>query len=229
MQAQDATAVYLFKLWPWIEANKKRIVIGGAIIIALALVLSFVSWQAGKKEQLAGEALTLALVTTEPGQLSDAFLKIAADHPSTLAGQRAVLQAAAALFQSGRYADAQAQFQSFLDAHPDSQFSGQAALGVAASLDAQGKTDLAVGAYQRAISDLNDVEGTGIAKLAVARIYETQGKVNEALGLYGDVVRASPGSAIGSEASMRAMELKSKATATPSSAAAQPGPFNLSH
>jgi len=237
MQTQDAAEVYLFKSWPWIEANKKRIFIGAAIIIAAIFIFSFVSWLHGKKEEDAGKALTQAVISASSSQqLADACLKIAADNPSTLAGQRALLQAAAAFFETGRYADAQAQFQKFLDAHPDSALSGQAALGVAASLDAQGKPDLAVAAYQRAIAALPDgAAGAGVAKLAIARIYETQGKPNDALTLYAEVMRANPNGALGSEASMRAMELKSKSkspSALPATVPAAPAanaPFQLSH
>lgn len=235
MQAQDATAVYLFKLWPWIEANKKRIIICVGIIIAAIFIFSFITWQKGKGEVDAGQALTSALISNEGGQLAAACLKIAADHPSTLAGQRALMQGAASLFEAGRYADAQGQFQNYLDAHADDVFTGQAALGVAACLDAQGKSDLAVDAYQRAIGNLSDNEGTGVAKLAIARIYETEGKPNDALALYGEIIRANPNSALGSEASVRAMELKSKSLSNTLSAPAAPAapaasaPFQLSH
>jgi len=216
MQPQDATAVYLFKLWPWIEANKKRIVIGAGITVVVIFIFSFISWKMNQREMEAGNALTQAVVSSAgTQQLADAYLKVAADHPSTIAGQRALLQGAAALFETGKYTDAQAQFQKFLDAHPDSAFSGQASLGVAASLDAQGdKSDLAVAAYQRAIAGLSDAEGTAIAKLAIARIFEAQGKMNEALALCAEVVRANPNAAIGSEASMRAMELRFKIPAS---------------
>jgi predicted negative regulator of RcsB-dependent stress response len=216
MQAQDATAVYLFKLWPWIEANKKRIIIGTGIIIAAIFAFYLVSSQREQKEIDAGKALTEVLVGNGGGQLADAYLKISADYPATRAGQRASLQAAVALFAAGQYADAQAQFQKFLDTYPDSAFSSQAALGVAASLDAQGKSDLAAGAYQQAISS-SDAMTASIAKLATARIYESQGKLNEALTLYEDVARSNPNGALGSEAAVRAMELKVKSPPVPAS------------
>jgi predicted negative regulator of RcsB-dependent stress response len=227
MQPQDAATVYIFKLWPWIEDNKKRLGIAGGIIVAAILVFFFVSSQREQREIDAGKALTQVVVSTAGDQLADAYLKIAADHPSTLAGQRALLQAAAAMFESGRYADAQTQFQNFLDAHPDGEFSWQAALGVAASLDAQGKSDLAVDAYQQVVNSPSDnTEGASVAKLAIARIYETQGKVNEAFSLYGEVMRANPNGALGSEASVRAMELKAKSSSVSSST--QAASFNLS-
>jgi tetratricopeptide (TPR) repeat protein len=227
MQPQDAATVYIFKLWPWIEANKKRLAIGAGIIAAAISIFFFVSSQREQKEIDAGKALTQAVISNDSGQSADVYLKISSDYPSTLAGQRALLQAGAASFAAGQYADAQTQFQKFLDAYPDSAFLGQGALGVAASLDAQGKSDLAVGAYQRAISSLSDTMAVGTAKLAIARIYETQGKLNEALTLYEEIARANPNDTLGSEAAMRAMELKSKSPSVPS-ATAPAASFNLS-
>jgi tetratricopeptide (TPR) repeat protein len=224
MQPQDATAVYLFKLWPWIEDNKKRIAIGAGIVMVAIFIFYFVSSQRDQTEIDAGKALTEAVISTS-GQSADGYLKINAQYPATLAGQRALLQGAAAMFAAGRYADAQAQFQKYLDAHPDGAFSGQASLGVAASLDAQGKSDLAAGAYQQVFRS-SDAMTVSIAKLATARIYESQGKLKEALDLYQSVAGANPNRALGSEAAVRAMELKTKLPAAPVSTATE-NPFKL--
>jgi hypothetical protein len=48
------------------------------------------------------------------------------------------------------------------------------------------------------------------AKFGVARIEESQGRLNDALVLYQDVARANPGGSLGSEATMRLIELRSK-------------------
>ena len=229
MQPQDATTVWFFKLWPWIEVNAKRIIAATGIIIAAVLVFYFVSSQREQREIDAGRALTDAVIAGGAAQSAEGLLKISADYPSTIAGQRAWLQGAATLFAAGRYADAQAQFKKFLDAHPDGAFSDQAALGVAASLDAQGKDDLAVGAYQRFLNGSSDDMAVSIAKLATARIYESQGKLKEALSLYQDVARANPNGSLGSEASVRAMQLQTKSQPEPASTAPNipSAPFNL--
>jgi predicted negative regulator of RcsB-dependent stress response len=209
MQAQDTTTLFFLKLWPWVEANKNRL-IGGAVIAVIAIfIIWFVACQRESKEIAAGQAMTQVLLSSS-GPSADAYFKIAGEHRGTVAGQRALLQGAAALFDAGKFADAQAQFQKFLDAHPDGEFSGQATLGVAASLDAQGKTDLAVGAYQRAISSASDATAVSAAKFGLARIEESQGRLNDALVLYQDIARTNPGGSLGSEATMRLMELRSK-------------------
>ena len=228
MQSQDATTLFLFKLWPWIEANKNKLIAGVLIIIAAIFVIYYLSWQHEQKEIAAGQALTQTMVSTAAAQ-PEVYLKIADENPGTVAGQRALLQGATALFSVGRFADAQTQFQKFLDAYPDNDFFPQATLGVAASLEAQGKLDLAAGAYQRAVNT-SDIATVSAAKFALARIDEQQGKSIEALNLYTEVARANPEGTLGSEAALRMMELKSKLpiAAAPASQTA-PAPFTLTH
>ena len=218
MQAQDTTTLFLLKLWPWVEANKNRL-IGGTVIAAVAIFLiSFIVWRGGQNEIAAGQAVT-QVAFSGGGPSGDAYLKVAAQYPGTIAGQRAWLQGAAALFDAGKYAEAQTQFQKFLDEHPRGEFSGQAALGVAASLDALGKADLAAGAYQRVIANYSDALVLNAAKFAMARIDESQGKLNDALVLYQDIATTDSGGSLGSEAGMRLLELRAK---VPASAATPP-------
>jgi predicted negative regulator of RcsB-dependent stress response len=220
MQSQDASTAFLIKLWPWIEANKNRVIVGAGIIIVAIFLYSFFSWQREQNEITAGKALTQVALSlpadANAGQLAGAYFKIADDYPGTLSGRRAWLQGAAALFAAGRFADAQAQFQKFLDAHPDGDFSASAALGVAASLEALGKPDLAVIAYQRIINGFSDAVAANDAKFALAGIDEQQGKFADALSFYESIARSSPGSLLAQEAGMHALELRTKsASATP--------------
>src|ERR1700733_3420258 len=114
MQTQDAPAEFLFKLWPWLEANKNRLIGALVAVIIFAGVMYFISSQREQKEIDAGQALTLLLespgANASSGQMADAFSQLAAKYAGTAAGQRAQLQAAAAQFSAGSYADAQAQF-----------------------------------------------------------------------------------------------------------------------
>ena len=227
MELHEAPATYLFKLWPWFETNRIRIIWGGGVIVVAAGLISFYSWQRDQKEITAGKALTKMMSSiprnATPGQEADLYLKITADYRGTSAGQRALLQGAAMLFAAGRYADAQAQFQKFLDAYPGSFFAAQAALGVATSLDAQGKTDLAAGGYQRIINSYSDAVAVDSARFALAQIDERQGKLTEAINLYGAIVHYNPNGSLGSEAGLRLMELKTKLpSASPSTVPAAP-------
>lgn len=232
MQSQDAVTLYFFKTWSWVETNAKRIAVGAGIAVIAILCICYYFWRQNQIEITAGEALTQLVISVSPNsdasRLSAAYLKIAADYPGSMAGERALMLGATALFTSGQYAQAQAQFQKYLDTRPGGAFSAQAALGVAASLDAQGKTDPAAEAYQRVInafsSDANSVDA---AKFALAKIDEQRGKVIDAENFYQEVVRDNPNNLLGSEAAFHAMQLRAKLPATPP-AGASPTSFNLS-
>ncbi|MDD5141770.1 MAG: tetratricopeptide repeat protein [Verrucomicrobiales bacterium] len=230
MQTQELTATdQLFKLWAWVEDNQKRIGYAAGAAAILVFFYFYYSYSQNQKEITAGQALSKVIVASGTSQQADAYLKVAGEYPGTVAGQRALLEGAAALFTTGKFAGAQVQFQKFLDTYPDNLFTPQALLGVAASLDAQGKTDLAIGAYQKAAGQGSNNSVTAGAKFAIARIYDAQGKTAEAAKLYEEVARAYPNSSLSNEAGLRAMELKMKLPATAAKPAPATAPFNLSH
>ena len=63
MQAQDTTTLYLLKLWPWVEANKNRLIAGGVIAILAIFIIWFVACQREAKEIAAGQALTQVAIS----------------------------------------------------------------------------------------------------------------------------------------------------------------------
>ena len=214
MQTQDAPAEIIFKLWPWFEANKNRLIALAVAVVAGLAVLFFISSQKEQKEIDAGQALTQLLVTPQAaanvGQMADALAQFAAKYPGTAAGQRAQLQAGAALFGAGRYADAQAQFQKFLDASATGPLAATAQLGIAASFEAQGKFKEAAAAYQKVVSSFSGSTSMLPAEFALGRIAEQQGQLTEAARHYESAARASLGGSLASEAAMRAMEIKAR-------------------
>ena len=130
------------------------------------------------------------------------------------------------LFETRKYADARAQFQQFLGQYPGGALAFQAALGLAACLDAQGEMKPAIAAYQRVINNYSDPLAANHARYRLAQIDEQQGKWTDALNLYEDVARSDPGGQLGSEAGIRAMELKTK-PASASTATAPAAPLKL--
>lgn len=206
MQPDQMQTAILFRFWPWFEANIQKIIAGAAITAIVFFVIGFYTWEQNQKQIAAGKALTKAMIL--PGDLTDAYLNVAADYPGTGAGARALLQAAATLFAQNKYTDAQTQFQHFLDVYPDNSFAAQASLGVAACLEAQGKTDAAVSAYKNVINQTSDENVLTQSKFSLARIYDSQGKADDARELYEDVMQANPYSSLGEEASVRVEELK---------------------
>ncbi len=227
MQAQDATTIYFLKLWPWIEENKKSLIAGAVVIIVVGFLFWFSSVERAQKAVAAGDAMTAVMVSAEYAS-PDAYLTVAAEHPGTLAAQRALLQGATLLYDQGKYTDAQTQFQNFLDANPGSEFDADALLGSGACLDAEGKDDLAVSTYQRVINSSSQPEQVNAANFGIATIDDKQGKLNDALVYYENVASEDPMGSLGSQAGQRLMDLRSQmpaASASPPSAA----PFSTNH
>ena len=230
MQAQDAATAYFFKAWEWVEANVKQVALGLVIVIAVVVIVSYYFWRQNQTEIDAGQALTQLMVSVTPnsdaGQLANAYLKVAADYSGTQSGGRALVLGATTLFESGKYPEAQAQFQKYLDNYPGSAFAASAALGIAVSLEAQGKIDPAANAYRRVISGFSDANAVDAAAFALAKIDEQQGKLVEAQNYYRTVARDNPNSALGSEAAYRAYQLNARSSAATTSKTSA-APFSL--
>ena len=200
------------KAWAWFEANRKPTLLGLAVLLVGGFVISLVVYRQGQKEIAASEALSSASLPQAPGvaRTPDAFLKVAAEYPSSQAGARAVLLAAGMLFTEGKYADARTQFDKFRRDYSDSPFMGEALLGIAASWDAQGDATKAIAAYKDLIDRRPGDYVLPQAKFALARLQEAQNQPEQARNLYEEVERTDPYGSIGDESRMRLEELKTK-------------------
>ena len=221
MQAQDSTTLFFYQLWSWIEIKRNKL-IGGVIAIgAVALVAWFMVSQRAANEIAAGQALT-KIILSPSGQMSDAYMSVASQYAGTTAGKRAQVLGAAALFEAGKFPEAQAAFQKYLDAHPDGDYIAQASLGVAKCLEAQGKTDLAAAAYQRLINNSPDVAAVSNARFSLGQIDESLGRFSDAANVYQDLVNNAQGTMLASEAALRLVNLKGKIETTKTTTAVPP-------
>jgi len=217
MDTQDVSTEVLFKLWPWLEANKNKLIGGAVIIVVIAVIYSYITWERGQNEITSGEAFTQLLFQNSgranPSEEANDFLALASKYAGTEAGQRAQLQAASVLFESGNYADAQVQFQNFADSHTGA-LAAIANLGAGASLEAQGKLDGAAAAYQRIGSAHADPGSYLQAQFSLGRLAEQKGKLTEAEGYYESAAQfGRAGGTISEEAQGRAYEIKMKLSA----------------
>jgi predicted negative regulator of RcsB-dependent stress response len=207
MQTQDAPAEFLIKFWPWFEANRQRLIIMAAGVAVVLLSWYFYTTQQEQKAVSAGQAYTQLQISMPPNQtaqqVAEAYVKVGSQYSGTVAGERAQLEAAAVLFSAGSYADAQARFQSFLDANKASSLAAAAQLGVAASLEAQNKPDLAATAYRLVMTSYPNAPEALPAKFSLARVLESQGKLAEASTYYTEVTRTPLAGSLASEAAQR--------------------------
>jgi predicted negative regulator of RcsB-dependent stress response len=226
MQTPDAPAEFIFRLWPWIEANKNRLIGGLVAIVVIAGIVFFIISEREQQEINAGNTLSEVMLDSVVGgnetQLSGQLEQLASKYAGTVAGQRARLQAAAALFAAGNYADAQAQFQQYLAAYPNGQFAATAQLGIGSSLDAQNKADEAASAYQQVIARFPGSSSIAPAEFALGGIAEKQNKLPEAISHFENAGRASAGGSLAQQAMMQAAALRAKVAAAAPKPSLQP-------
>jgi TolA-binding protein len=223
MQTQDAPAEILFQLWPWIEANKNRLIGGAAAAIVIAGIAYFLISQHERREVEAGEALTALMnpsLAASSTQLAGSLEQLAVTYAGTGAAQRAQLQAAGTLFEAGNFTEAQAQFEKLLNDNPTGPFAATAELGVGASDEAQNKLDQAAAAYQRVVSMFSSSPFAAQAEFGLGRIAEQQNKLSEASSHYATVEQKAMGGSLAQEAMIRDSILKLRMAA----AAPQPAP-----
>jgi len=229
MDTQDVSTEVLFKLWPWLEANRNRLIGGGLAVVLVAIVYSYINWEHGQNEITAGTAFTQLIFAnqgnTDPKQQADALLAMASKYTGTAAAQRAQLQAASVLFESGNYADALVQFQNFADNH-SGPLAAIANLGAGASLEAQGKPDQAAVAYEKIASTHATSPAYLQAEFSLGRIAEHGGQLAEAESHFEIVAQAGrAGGSIAQEAQGRAYEIKMKLSAAQKTSSTTPSSF----
>ncbi len=231
MDTQDVSTEIMFKLWPWVEANRNRLVGGVAVAAAVGLIYSYVIWERGQNEIASGEAFTQLTLSVaggmDPTQASDDFMALASKYPGTAAADRSVLQAASILFESGHYSDAGARFDDFSN-HHSGPLQALAILGLGASLQAEGKLDQAAEAYMRLSSNHTNPQAYLEAQYSLGQIAEQNGKLNDAMNYYMNAAQAGEaGGSVAQEAQSRAFLLKQKLAALESKSSSTNNFINL--
>jgi len=184
-----------------------------AVVVLAVVVAGYVyGWQRGRTELEASRALmALRALPARSGEAPTAtsgeFLKVASDWASTSSGERALLLAAGKLYEEGKYAEAQAQFERFGSAYASSSLASIAALGVAVCLDAQDRIDPALSAYQGVVTRFGSDPATHRAKLAMANLHQAKNQPAQALKLLEELSKDTAAGQLAVEAGSRQRRL----------------------
>ncbi|MFO1499316.1 MAG: tetratricopeptide repeat protein [Verrucomicrobiota bacterium] len=198
----------LYDFLAWVETNKKPLLIGVVAAIVLGFGYGIYQYSVHQKEFAASDALLKLKNSLGTGQNAAApdpaaYLQITRDYAGTGAAERALLLAATAYFDAGKYAEAHEQFVKFLREYPQSPFAATAGYGAAACLEGQGKRDEALAAYQNLSVRFPNSTILDEAKLAMGRIHEVKNQPEQALRDYEDLIKAGTMTSAGAEAVQR--------------------------
>ncbi len=208
MHPESSESTWIYEALAWIELNRKWLIGGGVVVLAIIVGGYIYDWHAKHVELEANKALfaleSRAGGQDQPSPLSATdLLAIVSEHAGTSAAQRALLLAAGDMYAQGKYAESHAQFEKFVAQHSSSPLAPTAALGIASCLDAQDKLDQAIVAYQRLITRHPAEPAAARARLNLALIHETRNQPDQALRLYDELNKPNTYGAVATEASRR--------------------------
>src|SRR6266704_3057615 len=157
MSRQATESTRMIDLLAWVEVNKKKLLIGAAVVAVAIAAYSIYQWHRNEAEAEASAAFyriqTPAAQTERPaGPDAQAFLQVARTHSGTSAGAQALLFGAEGLFRENKFDEAKKEFENFIRTYPNHPVASTASLGIAACMDAINKSDEALAAYQEVVN-----------------------------------------------------------------------------
>ena len=215
MDKETKRSMEVYDVIGWAHTNRKPLI---SIVVGLVVIGAIIGGWIGYKNhrELAGSE-ALSNIRPQPdaqgrpgtGSAED-YLKVAENYAGTTGGARALMLAGGVLFDAGKYAEAQAQFDRFLREYPEYPVANEALLGVASSLEAQGKTNDAIARYEDLLNHHSADATAPQAKAALAQLYLAQNKPEPALKLYEELVRSPDNNSWSVEARIQGEELLDK-------------------
>lgn len=188
----------------WMKDNYKPILTGIFAMGLMGLVYVYTTSKSEAAEHEAAQELFALQVKgeTTPGSVTAAELEaLAVKSRDTGISQHAAIRAAARIFASGNYQEAQQAYESFLREYSSSPLIPEAYLGIAVSLEALKQTDAALARFQELTTRFPD-SGAGVrAKVSQARLLKEKGESAQAFQIYRELTSLSGFNAYGQRAS----------------------------
>jgi outer membrane protein assembly factor BamD (BamD/ComL family) len=191
----------------WFEKNRNTVIFTCAAVIILAAIFCFWYWKTSTREADAATALTKAKTIPEWEQVTSTY-------PGSKAAPLALILAADGYFSEGKYKEAQAAYEKFLQQYPNDELAASAQFGRASCLEAQARSQdeyaRAGAAYEALLSNYKDTFHAGEAQIAIARCAEAQGDLQKAKQTLENVRASMAGSQWAREAATREAILSRK-------------------
>ncbi len=223
MTTDVTQSMWVYDFWAWLLANRKRLL---GVAIALGVVgaaAAIMNQQRHERELTASNALIALQIKRDSKPTAADYAKVTEEFKGTVAAERALMLAAAALFTEGKYADAKTKFSDYLATHADGPFRATAMMGVAACEDGANEVDKAAASYQQVISVYPNEPIAAQAKMALALLMEAK-DVSKAYKLYEEVakIQGSSFSGMAREKQQQLQEKHPELTPTATSASQLP-------
>jgi TolA-binding protein len=193
---QDEFVNKIMNAWEYVKENYPKViaVIGGIVIVVLIGV--FIKQQADEQTRASVEALGEVRIALLQGQIDNAIVqaeRVAENYNGKPAAGQALHMVGNLYFDSGRYAESQVAFQSYLDNYGSEGPMGYASWsGIAACLEEQGDPAGAADKYIAFADQNRDSAFTPMALKEAARCVKTAGNTDRSIALLKRVTAEYP-------------------------------------
>ncbi|RJP64433.1 MAG: DUF3808 domain-containing protein [Candidatus Abyssobacteria bacterium SURF_17] len=158
-------------------------------LIALGVLLMFalgyyLNTRARQKAVEASSALHRAVTLELPSEKITALKDVSAEYSGSSAGRRAQFEVGNALYDLGRYDEAQAAFQKFVKENPDHQLAAAAMEAIGYCLESQGKWQEAADAYEALMKRKPTSPVAARVNYRIGLCYENIGEKDKAIEAY---------------------------------------------
>lgn len=181
---QDEFVNRTLAAWAYVEENYVRVLAAGAGVVILILIGVFVMHQMDAQAREAVEAEGRVRVLLLQGQIDDAILdaeRVAEAYSGDAAAGRALQLAGGLYFETGRFAEAQAAFERYLQAFDTAGPTRYSAWsGIAAAMEEQGDLAGAAAKYLAFADEFVDSPFAPNALMEAARCYRLSGDTVQA-------------------------------------------------
>lgn len=181
---QDEFVNRILAAWAYVEENYVRVLAAGAGVVILILIGVFVMHQMDTQAREAVEAEGRVRVLLLQGQIDDAILdaeRVAEAYSGDAAAGRALQLAGGLYFETGRFAEAQAAFERYLQAFDTAGPTRYSAWsGIAAAMEEQGDLAGAAAKYLAFADEFVDSPFAPNALMEAARCYRLSGDTVQA-------------------------------------------------
>ncbi len=211
----DALLESASKTSRFVEEHLNVLLVVLAVIVVAIVAWSFVNKSRKATELEAGAALTSATQSLASGlydQAADQYQTVLDEYPGTRSAGSALCHIGQIRFQQGRFDDALAAFEEYLDRYGDSGILGTAALEGRAAVHEQQRDFIAAGDGYAALAERASDNPTAYARymMAAVRAYRSEPDWEKAHDAAQRVLDNAPDSPLADQARMAAAEAEER-------------------
>jgi len=193
---KDRLTTWVERSVAWVNENKENAIIGGIVILAIAIFIPFSLSRRAKMNEQASILLARGQQELFNNQLDNAisFYDQALRHSGSKATPLVLLYKGNTLYEMAKYSEATSIYMSYLNKYETRKFTPEVLISLGNSLEQEGKFDEAKGIYQKFLDKFPQHYLLPGIYQGLGRCYEKLGQRDAAIKIYQQISQFYSGS-----------------------------------